>query len=152
MPIDRVDEHFMLIALQEAKKAYALGEVPIGALIVQHNSIIAQGHNLVQESQNATTHAELLVIQKACTIKKKKYLPEATLYATLEPCPMCAMACFWTQIKRIVWGAQDPKRGYSIWSPSLLLPKVVVTKGILAKQSSQLLKQFFQELRNKHSQ
>lgn len=141
------DEKHMKRALSLAKEAYRLGEVPVGAVLVENGSILAEGHNQVQTKKRAVAHAELLVLEKGFSEKGKKYLPDATLYVTLEPCPMCAMSCSWSQIGRIVYAAGDPKRGYSLWKPNLLFPKIEVVSGIYAEESSCLLQSFFQGLR-----
>ncbi|MEM9569716.1 MAG: nucleoside deaminase [Bacteroidota bacterium] len=141
------DHHYMQLALAEAESAYALAEVPIGALIVSQDQIIARTHNLVQHQQDATAHAEMRAFQAACAQKKAKYLTDCTLYVTLEPCPMCAMASHWLQLARIVFAAHDPKKGYQLVPYPLLHPRTQVTSGILAHKSEACLQQFFQALR-----
>ncbi|MEM7362039.1 MAG: nucleoside deaminase [Bacteroidota bacterium] len=141
------DIYFMRIALAEAEKAYALEEVPVGAVVVYGQEVIARAHNKVQAAREATAHAELLALQRACQAKGEKYLPECTLYVTLEPCAMCAGACFWTQIGKVVFGASDEKRGYRRWQPDLLHPKTVVLDDLLAQESCDLLQRFFRKLR-----
>lgn len=143
------DIYFMQLALEEAKKAYAAAEVPVGALIVHQGEVIARAHNRVEQRNAATSHAELLVLMDACQQQGDKYLPDCTLYVTLEPCAMCAGACYWTQLGRLVFGAKDPKRGYKKWSPCLLHPKTIVSEGILAIESRALLQKFFKNLRKK---
>ncbi len=146
----RLEEiHYMQLALVEAKKASKAGEVPVGALLRCGEQIIATGHNLVEKKQDATAHAELSVLQRSCQLKKAKYLPDCTLYITLEPCPMCAMACYWTQIGRVVFGASDPKRGYQRFSHNLLHPKTEILSGVCTQESKELLKGFFENLRTK---
>lgn len=141
------DHHYMQLALAQAGKAYALEEVPVGALIVSQERIIASTHNLVQHAQNATAHAEMVAFQMACKQKKSKYLTDCTLYVTLEPCPMCAMASHWLQLERIVFAAHDPKKGYQLIPSPLLHPRTRVSSGLLAKESQAYLQKFFQHLR-----
>ncbi len=142
---------YMDIAFAEAKKAYNAGEIPVGAVLVDDSGqIVSQAHNTTQMYHNATMHAELHVLQLGCAQQTAKYLIDCTLYVTLEPCAMCAMACYWTQIKRLVFGAHDQKRGYQMYTPSLLHPKTIVSKGIRAKSSQRLLQDFFQNLRKKN--
>ena len=141
------DEYFMGIALQEAASAGDEGEIPVGAVVVSHNRIIAKGHNQTERLTDVTAHAEVLAITAAEQFLGSKYLPQCTLYVTLEPCVMCAGALFWAQIGRLVIGAPDPKRGYSLVQPSLLHPKTRLTKGILAEESLALLAKFFRGLR-----
>lgn len=137
----------MHLALKQAQKAYAQDEVPIGAIVTYGEEVIAQAHNTVEQDGQAVAHADLLALQRACQHKGAKYLPKCTLYVTLEPCAMCAGACYWTQIDKLVFGAQDEKRGYQRWEPSLLHPKTVVVQGVLAEESTRLLQTFFQKLR-----
>ncbi len=138
----------MELAIEEAKKAYKMGEVPVGAVVVASEEVvIAKGYNLVEAKADATTHAELQVLQHACYEKNAKYLPDCTLYVTLEPCPMCAMACYWTQIKRLVFATEDTKRGYRMFNPCLLHPKTMVQHGIYADEARKMLQTFFQKLR-----
>ena len=137
----------MGIALQEAASAGDEGEIPVGAVVVSHNRIIAKGHNQTERLTDVTAHAEVLAITAAEQFLGSKYLPQCTLYVTLEPCVMCAGALFWAQIGRLVIGAPDPKRGYSLVQPSLLHPKTRLTKGILAEESLALLAKFFRGLR-----
>ncbi len=142
------DLYFMGIALDEAKKAYCVQEVPIGAVVVLKNRVIAKAHNDVEKKGDGTAHAELTAIQKACNVVGNKYLHKCTLFSTLEPCPLCAWAIFLTQLGRLVFGADDLKRGYRLWSPSLIHPKTTVNNGIRSEECSILLKFFFKELRN----
>src|SRR5690606_10224746 len=125
------DEHFMKEALKEARIAFDLDEVPIGAVIVSHNRIIARGHNLSEKLNDVTAHAEMQAFTSAANFIGGKYLQQCTLYVTLEPCVMCAGASFWTQIGRIVYGAKDDKRGFSTYSKQILHPKTEITCGIL---------------------
>lgn len=141
------DIHFMHLALEEAKRAYEREEVPVGAVIVCEDRVIACAHNSVQKKDNAMAHAECIALEKACTVQGEKYLQSCTLYVTLEPCVMCAGACFWTQIGRVVFGASDEKRGYQRCKPDLIHPKTKVIAGVLAQESTQLLQSFFRMLR-----
>lgn len=137
------DAYFMNEALKEAQKAYAADEVPVGAVIVANNRIIARAHNLTERLNDVTAHAEMQVITAAANAIGGKYLTDCTLYVTLEPCPMCAGALHWTHISRIVYGAADLKRGFSGISSNLLHPKTVVAQGILEQECGSLLKNFF---------
>lgn len=137
----------MELALEEAAKAYSQQEVPVGAIVTCKEEVIARAYNKVQQDSMATAHADLLVLQKACQQRSSKYLTDCTLYVTLAPCAMCAGACYWTQIGRLVFGAQDEKRGYQRWDPSLLHPKTAVVEGVLQERSTHLLQTFFQQLR-----
>lgn len=137
------DEYFMNEALKEAVKAFEKHEVPVGAVIVCGNEILARAHNLTETLNDVTAHAEMQAFTAAASGLGSKYLNECTLYVTLEPCVMCAGASFWTQTGRIVYGADDVKRGYRLVNHLLLHPKTVVNSGILAEQSSTLLKLFF---------
>ena len=141
------DEYFMTEALKEAEKAMKLDEVPIGAIIVCDNQIIARAHNYTQRLNDATAHAEMQAFTSASDFLGGKYLNECTLYVTLEPCVMCGGASFWTQIKRIVYGASDEKRGFSNIKESILHPKTEVTKGIQEEKCSKILQEFFQNKR-----
>lgn len=141
------DEYFMNEALKEAVKAFDRQEVPVGAVIVCGNEILARAHNLTETLNDVTAHAEMQAFTAASCGLGGKYLTECTLYVTLEPCVMCAGASFWTQIGRIVYGAGDEKRGYRLVNHLLLHPKTEVTCGILAEQCSTLLKVFFKKKR-----
>jgi tRNA(adenine34) deaminase len=141
------DEYFMKEALNEALKAKDLDEVPIGAVIVFKNRIIARGHNLSEKLNDVTAHAEMQAFTSASNYIGGKYLQQCTLYVTLEPCVMCAGASFWTQIGRIVYGAKDNKRGYSSYNSSIIHPKTEVASGVLEKDCLALIKDFFQEKR-----
>src|SRR5690606_7651272 len=133
---------------KEALKARENDEVPIGAVIVFNNRIIARGHNLSEQLNDITAHAEMQAFTSASNYIGGKYLQQCTLYVTLEPCVMCAGASFWTQIGRIVFGARDEKRGYSKFSPLILHPKTKVEGGILENECSDLIKGFFSKKRN----
>lgn len=134
-------------ALQEAEYAFEKGEIPVGALIVIDNRIIARAHNLTELLTDVTAHAEMQAITAASNFLGGKYLINCTLYVTLEPCQMCAGALYWSQISRIVYGAKDNERGCTVLNTKLH-PKTVMVGGVLAKESSQLLKRFFIEKRN----
>lgn len=141
------DELYMKEALREAMAAAEEDEVPIGAVIVCRGRIIAKGHNMTERLNDPTAHAEMIAITAATEAMGGKYLTDCTLYVTVEPCPMCAGALAWSQISRIVYGALDPKRGYSMFSPPLLHPKTEVTAGILAQECSQIVTDFFKNKR-----
>ena len=137
------DEYFMNEALKEARKAFDADEVPVGAIIVAENKIIARGHNLTEQLNDVTAHAEMQTITSAANYIGGKYLNDCTLYVTLEPCLMCAGALQWTHITKIVYGATDDKKGYSKINQPVLHPKTMVTKGVLEDECSKLLKDFF---------
>ena len=137
----------MTEALKEAKAAEAKGEVPVGAVIVCRNRIIARAHNLTETLQDPTAHAEMQAITSATHAVGGKYLPDCTLYVTLEPCIMCAAALQWAQIGQIVYGASDPKRGYTTVAANLLHPKTEVVAEVLAQECAQIVTRFFQKKR-----
>ena len=137
------DERFMREALREAQAAAAEDEVPIGAVVVCRGRVIGKGHNMVEALNDPTAHAEMIAITAACEAMGGKYLTDCTLYVTVEPCPMCAAALGWSQISRIVYGAPDPKRGYTGFSPNLLHPQTEVTGGVLADECSELVSGYF---------
>ncbi len=141
------DEYFMKEALKEAQKAFDEGEVPVGAVVVCKQQIIARAHNLTQKLNDVTAHAEMQAFTAATHFLGGKYLNDCTLYVTLEPCVMCAGAAFWTQIGKVVIGAKDEKRGFRLVSKSLLHPTTEFVEGVLAEASSNLLKKFFLERR-----
>jgi tRNA(adenine34) deaminase len=141
------DEFFMREALKEAQRALELEEVPIGAVIVHGGRIIARGHNLTQRLNDVTAHAEMQAFTAAANYIGGKYLKDCTLYVTVEPCVMCAGAAYWTQVRRIVYGAADPKRGYSNFGAQLLHPKSEVTGGVLAEECGDLVTSFFRKKR-----
>ncbi|MFN4145725.1 MAG: nucleoside deaminase [Runella sp.] len=141
------DEYFMQLAIYEAEAAAQAGEIPVGAVVVCRDRIIAKAHNQTEHLTDVTAHAEILAITAAAHYLGSKYLRDCTLYVTLEPCAMCAGALYWAQIGRIVYGASDEKRGYSMVKPTLLHPKTIVKKGVLEENITQLLKIFFQKLR-----
>lgn len=133
----------MKAALHEAERAAAEDEIPIGAVIVCNGRIIGRGHNMTEKLNDCTAHAEMIALTAATETLGGKYLNDCTLYVTVEPCPMCAAALAWAQIGAIVYGAADPKRGYSLYTPSLLHPKTKVESGILADECSALVTGFF---------
>lgn len=137
------DEKYMTLALAEADKAQQLNEVPIGCVIVCRGQIVGRGHNLTETLQDVTAHAEIQAITAAAQTLGGKYLTDCTLYVTVEPCAMCAGAIGWAQVPRLVYGAPDPKRGYTSFAPNALHPKCTVTTGILAPSASHLLTSFF---------
>lgn len=141
------DEYYMELALKEAQKAADSGEVPVGAIIVCENKIIGKGHNLTERLNDVTAHAEMQAITAAANYLGAKYLTDCTLYVTLEPCIMCAGAIYWAQLSRVVYAASDPKRGFMREGPHLLHPKTEINQGILAEKASQLVKDFFKNLR-----
>ena len=142
------DEDYMRLAIAEARKAADREEVPVGAVIVCKNQVIGRGHNLTETLHDVTAHAEMQAITAAANYLGGKYLNDCTLYVTVEPCFMCAGALGWAQISRIVYGASDEKRGYSLLSPSPLHPKTQVCKGVLAEECAELMKDFFAGKRN----
>lgn len=137
------DEHFMRMALAEAQQAFDLGEIPIGAVVVSNNKIIGRGHNLTERLQDVTAHAEMQALTAAAQTTGGKYLTDATLYVTIEPCVMCAGASYWCQIGKIVYGAREEKRGFLSKSANILHPKTVLLGDVLAHECAALLKQFF---------
>lgn len=141
------DEYFMKKALCEAQKAADAGEVPVGCVIVCRNQIIAAAHNLTQKLTDVTAHAEMQAITAASNVLGAKYLAGCTLYVTLEPCVMCAGALGWSQIEKIVYGANDDKRGYTKYAPKSLHPKTAVSAGLLEKECSLLITDFFKNKR-----
>jgi tRNA(adenine34) deaminase len=141
------DERFMALAINEAHKALSSNEIPIGCVIVSQNQIIGRGHNLTETLEDVTAHAEMQAITAATRTLGGKYLPDATLYVTVEPCPMCAGAIGWAQISRIVYGAPDPKRGYATYAPRVFHPKATVTAGVLEPECRALIQEFFKSKR-----
>lgn len=141
------DDYFMRQALIEAKQAFAEDEVPIGAVIVCQDRIIAKAHNLTETLTDVTAHAEMQAITAAANVMGGKYLTDCTLYVTVEPCPMCAGALGWSQIKKIVYGAKDEKRGYQLIAPKALHPKTVIVGGVLEKECKELMQVFFKSKR-----
>ena len=145
------DEYFMNEALKEAQKAMDLEEVPVGAVVVNQNRIIARAHNQTQQLNDVTAHAEMIAITSAANYLGAKYLVDCILFVTLEPCVMCAAALKWAQLERLVFAASDPKEGFSLLKEKILHKKTKVVPGILEEEASQLLKQFFQLRRDKHN-
>ena len=141
------DIYFMRQALAEAQKAFDKDEVPIGAVVVANNRIIARAHNLVETLNDVTAHAEMQAITAAANVLGGKYLTDCTLFVTIEPCPMCAGALGWSQLTRIVYGAADEKRGFSKFSVDVLHPKTIVSSGILAEECAAIMKKFFEKKR-----
>jgi tRNA(adenine34) deaminase len=149
------DEYFMQTALKEAKKAFDAGEVPVGAVVVQNERIIARGFNQVEQLNDPTAHAEIIALTSAFNYLGSKYLPDATIFITVEPCLMCAGALYWSKIARIVYGADDEKNGYRRFCaagnanavPWPFHPKTELTKGVLAEDCASLMKEFFKARR-----
>ncbi len=141
------DEYFMKQALQEAYKALDEDEVPVGAVIVVNNQIIARAHNLTQKLTDVTAHAEMQAITAAAEFLGAKYLEGCTLYVTMEPCVMCAGALYWSQLDKIVFGAHDEKRGAGRFKNELYHPKTLILNGVLEKECSEIVTQFFQSKR-----
>jgi len=141
------DEYFMKKALQEAEVAFEKGEIPVGAVIVVDNRVIARAHNLTELLNDVTAHAEMQAITAAANFLGGKYLNKCTLYVTLEPCKMCAGALYWSQISTVVYGAKDEKRGFGVMGTKLH-PRTTLRGGVLAKEASDLMKRFFIEKRN----
>ena len=141
------DEKYMRMAIEEAERALAKREVPIGAIVVAGDRVIGRGHNLVETLADATAHAEMQAITAAASTLGGKYLQQCTLYVTVEPCVMCAGAIAWSHVGRVVYGAADAMRGYSTISERILHPKTEVVAGVLAERSEELMQQFFADLR-----
>ena len=141
------DSHYMKLALDQAHAALDKKEVPIGCVVVCAGKVIARAHNLTMTLTDPTAHAEMQAITMACDYLGGRYLTDCTLYVTVEPCPMCAAALAWAQLGRLVWGADDPKRGFTLFSPSLLHPKTQFTKGVLEQECSVIVSEFFKSKR-----
>ena len=141
------DERFMRLALQQANYAAERGEVPIGAVVVVNGKVIARSHNMTETLTDPTAHAEMQAITMATDAFGGKYLTDATIYVTVEPCPMCAAALGWAQLGRLVYGASDPKRGYTLYSPNLLHPKTKLSAGILKEECGAIVTEFFKNRR-----
>jgi tRNA(adenine34) deaminase len=142
------DEHFMREALKEAEKAFEIGEVPVGAVVVCKNRIIARAHNQTEKLTDATAHAEMLAVTAAANYLGSKYLNECTLYVTLEPCVMCAGALHWVQLQKLVYAASDLQRGFSLIQNPLLHPKTEIHKGVKSQEAKTLIDEFFKRIRN----
>ena len=140
-------EKYMAEALKEAVQSADEGEIPIGAVVVCKDRIIGRGHNMTERLHDPTAHAEMIAITAATEALGGKYLSDCTLYVTVEPCPMCAAALAWAQLGSLVYGAADPKRGFSLFSPSLLHPKTTVESGVMAEECASLMKDFFKDKR-----
>ena len=141
------DERFMRAALEEARAALAEDEIPIGAVVVCKGRVIGRGHNMVERLADPTAHAEMIARTAATNALGGKYLSDCRLYVTVEPCPMCAAALGWAQLGSLVYGAPDPKRGYSLFTPGLLHPRTEVSSGVLQDECSSLVKEFFKARR-----
>lgn len=143
------DEHYMKLALTQAQYAFEDGEVPVGAVIVLNNKIIARAHNQVERLNDPTAHAEILSITSACNALGAKYLPDAALYVTVEPCHMCAGALYWSKLTRVVFGASDVKNGYHHFygNNNPFHPKTEVVRGVLAAECAKLMQDFFKQRR-----
>ena len=140
-------EFFMKQALNQAQEAFEQDEVPVGAVVVYNNQIVARAHNLTETLNDPTAHAEMQAITAASNYIGGKYLSQASLYVTLEPCIMCAGALYWAQIGNIIYGASDTKRGYQVCKSEILHPKTNITKGVLTKECEEILKTFFKNKR-----
>jgi len=143
----QTDEKFMRQALSEARKAFDQQEVPVGAVVVSEGRVIGRGHNLVETLADPTAHAEMQALTAAASTLGGKYLQQCTLYVTVEPCIMCAGAIGWAQVGRVVWGADDPKKGYRCYSDQVFHPKTTVARGVLREECEELMKEFFKGLR-----
>lgn len=141
------DEKYMKLALDEARQAFAEGEIPIGCVVVCKDRVITRSHNLTETLCDVTAHAEMQAITAAANTLGGKYLTDCTLYVTVEPCPMCAGALGWAQVPRIVYGCPDEKRGYRLYAPRALHPKANITGGILKEECRQLMQDFFRQKR-----
>lgn len=141
------DEYYMQRALDQARMAMDRDEIPVGVVVVCRDQIIARGYNLTETLTDVTAHAEMQAITSAANALGGKYLNQCTLYVTVEPCVMCAGAIGWSQLGRLVYGASDPKRGFSVFAPQALHPKTQVTSGVLAEECGALMKEFFKKKR-----
>jgi len=153
MILEQTDEYYMQQALKEARRAYEEEEIPIGAVIVLNDRIIARGHNQTERLTDCTAHAEIIALTSAFNFLGSKYLPEASIYVTVEPCLMCAGALYWSKIAKVVYGAEDDKNGYRRGTPVTLLagwpfhPKTTLIRGILTDQCAGLMRDFFRARR-----
>ena len=145
--MERDDEKYMKMALQEAESAAERDEVPVGAVIVCNGRVIARAHNLTETLNDVTAHAEMQAITMATNYLGGKYLDKCSIYVTVEPCPMCAAALAWAQVGEVIYGTPDKKRGYSLFSPSLLHPKTVVRSGVLETECADIISNFFKDKR-----
>jgi tRNA(adenine34) deaminase len=150
--IEMGEERFMKLALREAENAFSEGEVPVGAIVVINNRVISRGYNMVEKLKDPTAHAEMIALTSAFNSLGSKYLQDATLYVTVEPCLMCAGALHWSKIGKIVWGAEDVKNGHQLYTENRnpFHPKTQILSGLLAEESSSLMKAFFQEKRKRN--
>lgn len=144
------DEYFMRMALKEAERAYDEGEVPVGAVVVIDGKIVSRGYNMVEKLNDPTAHAEIIALTSAFNALGSKYLPDATLYVTVEPCLMCAGALHWSKTGRVVWGASDVKNGHHVYTEDRnpFHPKTQLLTGLLADEAAELMKSFFRSKRN----
>jgi len=147
MTQEEQDIRFMKMALDEAKAAAAEGEIPVGAIVVCKGMVIARAHNMTETLTDVTAHAEMQAITAAASYLGGKYLDQCTLYVTLEPCVMCAGAIGWSQLGRLVYGASDEKRGYTLFAPKALHPKTEVKNGVMAQEATELIQDFFRKKR-----
>ncbi len=145
------DEYYMKEALKEAQKGLDEGEIPVGAVVVCQKQIIARAYNQTERLNDATAHAEMIALTSAFNHLGAKYLPDCSLYVTLEPCVMCAGASYWSQVKKVVYGASDIKRGFARLNENVLHPKTELKTGIMADESKRLLDMFFEEIRKKNN-
>ena len=141
------DTRYMTMALAEAQKAFAMGEVPVGCVIVADGQVVGRGHNLTETLADVTAHAEMQAITAATNTLGGKYLTQCTLYVTVEPCVMCAGAIGWAQVQRVVYGASDEKRGFTVYAPKALHPKCTVSSGVLEAECRELMQSFFAKKR-----
>ena len=145
--ISKDDERFMSMALDEARLAMSEGEIPVGAVMVCRDRVVARAHNQTEALNDVTAHAEMIAITSAANLIGGKYLTDCTLYVTVEPCSMCASALGWAHVSRVVYGASDEKRGYRRLAPGVLHPKTIVSAGVLSDDCAALMKEFFRERR-----
>lgn len=143
------DTRYMTMALAEAQKALAMGEVPVGCVIVADGQVVGRGHNLTETLADVTAHAEMQAITAATNTLGGKYLTQCTLYVTVEPCVMCAGAIGWAQVQRVVYGASDEKRGFTVYAPKALHPKCTVSSGVLEAECRELMQSFFAKKRGR---
>ena len=143
------DTRYMKMALAEAQKAFAMGEVPVGCVIVADGQVVGRGHNLTETLADVTAHAEMQAITAATNTLGGKYLTQCTLYVTVEPCVMCAGAIGWAQVQRVVYGASDEKRGFTVYAPKALHPKCTVSSGVLEAECRELMQSFFAKKRGR---
>ncbi|MBR5443296.1 MAG: nucleoside deaminase [Paludibacteraceae bacterium] len=143
------DTRYMTMALAEAQKAFAMGEVPVGCVIVADGQVVGRGHNLTETLADVTAHAEMQAITAATNTLGGKYLTQCTLYVTVEPCVMCAGAIGWAQVQRVVYGASDEKRGFTVYAPKALHPKCTVSSGVLEVECRELMQSFFAKKRGR---